>query len=112
MSRPRKFGWMASFLAGGMAVAAPARRAPLAQVAPAQRKGAIEVARAEPEMFVDRVTRRTGGNIAILSGLMIIPLVAGTGLLSDGDLALGPRFRETVHLILHIDDAPRPSSRG
>lgn len=84
--------WLARFLAGGVAVAAdpPKRTAVKPVVSP--------VALAQ-DRWIDRLAR-CGGNIAILAGLALIPVVAAAGFASDPELHLGSQVAQVIGDIL------------
>jgi hypothetical protein len=92
--------WFARFLAGGVAVAADK---PLASPVQTVRIPVVDTG----DRWIDRLARR-GGNIAILAGLALIPIVAGTGFASDQELQFGAHVADAIAEILHRT----PQGRG
>ena len=101
--------WMAQFVAGGLVSMGP-NVAANPQAAPSSPESAGSAQ--DPERFADPLAHRAGVNIAIVAGLLMIPLLTLAGVLSDGELEFGPHIRKTVNTILHIGDSPPARRNG
>ncbi len=90
-----RFRWLGKFMAGGLAVV---------MAPPPAGVDAVAELSEMPEGtdgWMDAIGRR-GGNIAIVAGLALIPLVAAAGFASDQDLHIGARVVETLDGLLRL----------